>query len=262
VDVVRHFDPVAAIVCGGEPFMRPDCLEITRRIKELPGYRYVTIITNGWFLSEARAGDLLATGIDQVNVSLNWPDERQDQDRRIPGLWKRISHIVPWMTARGAHVELNTILMKENLDEALRVVELAASRGATVLFTLYSELPAQNREHLFSEEMRDRVRRLCEELLLIRRTRGIVANEDWYLERVPLFVSGVRIDGCTAGKRTIHVTPEGLVRACAELPPTVPYQEYEPALAPWTECTACFQACRGEAQSPLTVRRIVGYLGS
>src|SRR5215471_2577058 len=74
VDVVRHFDPLSVTLCGGEPFMRSDVIDIAARVKALPGWRYLSIITNGWFLGEDRAQALLATGIDQVNVSLNWPD--------------------------------------------------------------------------------------------------------------------------------------------------------------------------------------------
>jgi len=260
VDVVRHFDPLSVTLCGGEPLMRRDVLDIARGIKQLDGWRYLSIITNGWFLSEARAQALLDTGIDQINVSLNWPDARQDADRQLPGLFERIAHIVPWLAARGVNVQLNSILMRDNLDEALPIVRLAESWGAKVLFTLYSELPAGNRQHLFPPEMRARVRELCAELRELRRTRGVVANEDWYLEQVPLYVDGEPLAGCTAGKRTLHITPQGMVRICAEFSPVAHYKDYDVAAQPWTDCTACFQACRGEAQAPITLRRITEYL--
>src|SRR5579884_2927771 len=177
VDVVRHFDPLAVTVCGGEPLIRKDAVEIVRRSKKLPGYRYVAIITNGWFMLEPKAQELLDAGIDQFNISLNFPDERQDEDRKLRGLYDRIAHIVPWLTRQGAHVQLNTILMQDNLDDVLDIVNLADDWGAKVLLTLYSELPAGNRRHLFAPEMRERVRDLCAELLSIQRTRGIIANE-------------------------------------------------------------------------------------
>src|SRR5262245_6330588 len=190
IDVVRHFDPLSVTLCGGEPFLRRDLLAIAAGVKALAGFRYVSIITNGWFLSEERAQALLATGIDQINVSLNWPDQRQDADRHLPGLFARIAHIVPWMAARGANVQLNSILMQDNLDQAIPIVSLAESWGARVLFTLYSELPAGNHSHLFPPEARERLRVLIEELRTLRRTTGVVANEDWYLEQIPGYVDG------------------------------------------------------------------------
>ena len=69
---------------------------------------------------------------------------------------------------------------------------------------------------------------------------------------IPTYVSGTVIDGCTAGKKTLHVSPGGMVRPCAELAPVAHYSEYDHrAIAPVT-CTRCFQACRGEVQAPLT----------
>src|SRR5262245_6325963 len=224
VDVVRHFDPLSVTLCGGEPFMRRDVAEIAAGIKALPGWRYLSIITNGWFLGEERAERLLATGIDPINVSLNWPDLRQDDDRHLPGLFARIAHIVPWMAKRGANVQLNSILMQDNLGEAIPIVRLAESWGARVLFTLYSELPAGNRTHLFAPAARERLRALVAELRTLRRSSGVVANEYWYLEQIPRYVDGEPIGGCTAGKRTLHITPEGLVRPCAELPPLAHYK--------------------------------------
>ena len=109
--------------------MRKDALEIIRAVRAEPGWRYVSIITNGWFLTEDRAQKLMDTGIDQINVSLNFPDERQDTDRKLPGLFKKISHIVPWMTARGATVQLNSIIMNDNLEDVVPIAHLAALVG-------------------------------------------------------------------------------------------------------------------------------------
>src|SRR5262249_27153076 len=159
-----------------------------------------------------------------------------------------------------ANVQLNSILMQDNLDQVIPIVRLAQSWGARVLFTLYSELPAGNRAHLFAPQTRERLRGLVEELRTLRRTTAGVANADWYLEQIPGYVDGNPIPGCTAGKRTIHITPEGLVRPCAELPPIAHYKDYDLAAQPWTDCTACFQACRGEAQAPINLKRIVEYL--
>src|SRR5262245_53906970 len=48
IDVVRWLDPLIVTICGGEPFMRPDVLDVLGGIRALPGFRYLAIITNGW----------------------------------------------------------------------------------------------------------------------------------------------------------------------------------------------------------------------
>jgi MoaA/NifB/PqqE/SkfB family radical SAM enzyme len=263
VGVVRRFRPFSVTICGGEPFMRKDALDIIRAVVDEPGWRYVSIITNGWFLSEDRAQKLIDTGIDQINVSLNYPDERQDVDRKLPGLFKKISHIVPWMAARGANVQLNTIIMNDNLDDIVPIAHLARSWNSSVMYTLYSELPADNHGHLFPPERQSRLFSVLDELSAIkRRTPGIVANTQWYFDMIPTYIGGTVIDGCTAGKKTLHISPGGMVRPCAELAPVSHYTEYDHrAIAPVT-CTRCFQACRGEVQAPLSISRIVDALRS
>jgi MoaA/NifB/PqqE/SkfB family radical SAM enzyme len=263
VAVVRRFRPFSVTICGGEPFMRKDALQVIRAVVDEPGWRYVSIITNGWFLSEDRAQKLLDTGIDQINVSLNFPDERQDTDRKLPGLFKKISHIVPWMVARGGNVQMNSIIMNDNLDDVVPIAHLAASWGASVMYTLYSELPADNHGHLFPPERQARLFEVLGELSAIkRRTPGVVANAQWYFDMIPTYIGGTIIDGCTAGKKTLHISPGGMVRPCAELPAVSHYTEYDHhAIAPVT-CTRCFQACRGEVQAPLSFGRIADALRS
>jgi MoaA/NifB/PqqE/SkfB family radical SAM enzyme len=261
--ILRRFRPFSVTICGGEPFMRKDALDIIRAVVDEPGWRYTSIITNGWFLSEERAAMLIDTGIDQINVSLNFPDERQDQDRKLPGLWKKISHIVPWMAARGANVQLNSIIMNDNLDEVVPIAHQARAWGASVMYTLYSELPADNHGHLFPPERQARLFAVLDELSAWKRTaayRGVVANTQWYFDMIPTYVGGTVIDGCTAGKKTLHISPGGMVRPCAELDPVDHYSRYDHrAVAPVT-CTRCFQACRGEVQAPITLRRALEVL--
>jgi pyrroloquinoline quinone biosynthesis protein E len=260
--IVDRFRPFSVTICGGEPFLRRDALEIIAAVKRAPGWRYVSIITNGWFLTEDKAARLIETGIDQINVSLNFPDERQDTERKLPGLFARIAQIVPWLAARGANVQLNTILMDDNLDDAVAVAELAHGWGAQVTYTLYSELPADNHAHLFPPERHARVRQVLAALTAHRRAHGNIANTPWYFDTIPTYVAGTPIPDCTAGKQTLHISPGGLVRPCAELPPIEHWSTYDPrAVAPVT-CTRCFQACRGEVQAPITMARIVETLRS
>ena len=257
VGVVEKFRPFSVTICGGEPFMRRDALEIISAIKRAPGWRYVSIITNGWFLTDDKADRLLATGIDQINVSLNFPDERQDADRKLPGLWKRIAHQVPRLAARGANVQLNTILMNDNLDDAAAIARLAHNWGATVMYTLYSELPADNRAHLFPPERLARLDQVIADLSRLKREQRSIANTQWYFDVIPSYARGRAIPGCTAGRETLHVSPGGMVRPCAELPKVAHYRAYDHRTAEPVACTACFQACRGEVQAPITLARVV-----
>ena len=260
VGVVQRFQPFTVTICGGEPFMRRDAMEIIQAVKQSPGWRYVAIITNGWFLTDERCKRLIETGVDQINISLNWPDDRQDEDRKIKGLFKRMQHVVPMLVKMGGNVQMNSIIMNDNLDDVVPIAKLAHSWGASVMYTLYSELPGENHEHLFPPSRIPRLKEVLAELKAFNRVSKNVGNAEWYFDMIPRFVEGERFGGCTAGKDTLHISPGGMVRPCAELPMVSHYTEYDHRAQPWTECTACFQACRGEVQAPLTLKRIGNYL--
>src|SRR5262249_41047754 len=158
------------------------------------------------FLTDDRIKRLVATGIDQINISLNWPDERQDEDRKIKGLFRRMSEAVPKLVSLGANVQMNSIIMADNLDDVVPVAKLADSWGGTVMYTLYSELPGENTKHLFPKERFGRLREVLDEL----RAQKNVKNAGWYFDMIPRYVEGETIGGCTAGKLTMHVSPGGM----------------------------------------------------
>ena len=57
-------------ITGGEPLVRQDCLELIRRLKELPETEAVTLTTNGVLLTRALP-ELKRLSIDGINVSLD-----------------------------------------------------------------------------------------------------------------------------------------------------------------------------------------------
>lgn len=55
---------------GGEPLVRLGCCDLVRQLKAIDGIEQVTITTNGVLLEE-KAEELIAAGIDGINVSLD-----------------------------------------------------------------------------------------------------------------------------------------------------------------------------------------------
>jgi cyclic pyranopterin phosphate synthase len=55
---------------GGEPLLRSDIIDITRRISSVPGIKDVSMTTNGFLLVQY-ADQLKEAGLSRVNVSLD-----------------------------------------------------------------------------------------------------------------------------------------------------------------------------------------------
>ena len=72
---------------GGEPLLHPDCLETIKYIKQKG--LHCLMITNGYFL-ESFADEIVASGLDELNVSLDGDLATHDLIRGMPGLFFKV----------------------------------------------------------------------------------------------------------------------------------------------------------------------------
>lgn len=256
-DVVRRFDPLVVVFTGGEPMLRRDLTPLVKQIKDLPGFRYLTVLTHGGFLTEAKVKELVAAGVNQINVSMNYPDARQDRERGIPGLFERLETTIPKLVAEGVDVfTFASMLMVDNMRDAEPLIRLAHRWGINIAFSGYNDLKNGNQAHMPSEEQLEELRTICRRIIQLKRELGNVMTSDYFFETLPEFYRKRHIDGCRAGKVMIHVSPRGMVQPCAELPAITHYTGFVPHQYGGPNCGACFDACRSEPQAPLTLRRV------
>ena len=187
-------------------------------------------------LSLERAQSLWDAGLDQINVSLDYLDERHDRARGIPGLAAKILAVVPRMAARGMTVRFNTVIKDDNVDDVMPIVRHAASVGAGVNLSVYTDFKNGNGAPPRSARSSSaRVEALTAELLEYkRRHRGVLSNSDWYIAQIPRYLRGEMREPCRAGETTIHIDPTGHVRRCPDFPVDHHWTEhsrYEPIRA-------------------------------
>ncbi len=120
---------------GGEPLIRPDILEVARRIAAVPGVERVAITTNASHL-ERLARPLCEAGVSQLNLSLDTLSE--DTFRRISrqGDFGAILRGIDAAAAAGfASLKLNVVVMRGVNDaEVPQLVAFAHARGITPRF--------------------------------------------------------------------------------------------------------------------------------
>lgn len=258
-DAARHFRPMMITFTGGEPLLRPDLEGLIAEVGRAAPITWMSVITHGAMLTVPRAQSLWDAGLAQFAVSLDFLDERHDAGRGIPGLAARILRTVPELTARGMTVRFNTVIKRENLDEIVPIVRRAAAIGAGVNLSVYTDFKNGNRAHLIADL--PRLEALVAELLAYkRRHRGVISNSDWYIGQIPAYLRGELTEPCRSGETTIHIDPVGMVRRCPDFPADTHWSQYR-GFAP-IKCNACYYACRGEAQAPLTISRFRDLAGS
>ena len=103
---------------GGEPLVRPDIVEIVRRIASIPGIEEVSLTTNAMLL-EKLAEPLADAGLKRVNISLDTLNvdkfKRITRGGSIERLWRGIAAAE---SAGLAPLKLNTVVVNGvNADE-------------------------------------------------------------------------------------------------------------------------------------------------
>ena len=256
-DIVRRFDPLVVVFTGGEPMLRRDLVPLVRSIKELPGFRYLTVLTHGGFLTEVKIKELCAAGVNQINISMNYPDARQDKERGLPGLFDRLERTIPRMAKDGYNVfTFASMLMVDNMHDAEPLIRLAHKWGINIAFSGYNDLKNGNQKHFVSASQMDTFKQVCRRIIELKRELKNVMTSDYFFETLPEFYEKRHISGCQAGKIMIHVSPKGMVQPCAELPAVAHYKEFLPGAYEGPNCGGCFDSCRSEPQAPITLRRI------
>lgn len=252
--VIRRFNPVAVALTGGEPLLRSDLCDLVRAIKAT-GNRFVSVISNGALLTHERAQALRQAGLDGLSISLNYLDERQDDERQIRGLFRHLSALVPRLADLGfSRLNLNTVLLATNLDQIPLLLARAREWGVGISVSCYSPHKAGDERFVVGPQYEAQVREVVDQLI---KARDVVSNTEWYLRRIPDYYRTGSLPGCQAGRRTIHVTPDGLVKPCPDLPALVPWNKYVPRRAPRPDCDVCWYACRGEVQAPMDIRHMI-----
>lgn len=121
-------------VTGGELFVRKNCLEFLRALKELPTTEQVTITTNGVLLSEYLP-ELKQIGIDGVNISLDTLNEHTFQQLTGRPDFSRVMNSIIACQASGIRTKINSVLLQDiNKHEFLSLVGLARDYAVDVRF--------------------------------------------------------------------------------------------------------------------------------
>ena len=209
--------PMAVQLSGGEPLLRRDLEEIIQAVKEPSGLPYLILVSNGRLLTEEKYLALRPLGVNQISISLDFPDSRHDEFRRSPGLYAHLEKLVPTLARHGYDdVALNTAITRENLPSLVEIHERAKQWGVSISYSAYTPLRTGSMDHYIqSPEDLALLRKTLDELLELKSKNGRIANSPWTLSGIHDFFRDGTVPGCNAGKRFMVVTPTGGLRPCS-----------------------------------------------
>ena len=107
-------------ITGGEPLVRPDVVDICRRISSLPGIRELAVTTNGLLLKDL-AVPLKEAGVSRLNISLD--TLQTDKYTRITrrGRFEDVAEGIRIAARAGLYpIKINTVLIGGFNDNEIR----------------------------------------------------------------------------------------------------------------------------------------------
>jgi MoaA/NifB/PqqE/SkfB family radical SAM enzyme len=239
--------PMVVQLSGGEPLLRKDLDDIVRAVKEPSGMPYTILVTNGRLFTEEKYLALRKLGVNQFSISLDFPDERHDAFRRLPGLYDHLSKLVPKLVSYGYDdVAMNTAITRENLPALRDIYKRTKEWGVNVSYSAYTPLRTHSMDHYISSiEDLELLHRTLDELIEIKAKNGRIANSPWTLSGIYDFFMHGSIPGCKAGQRFVVVTPWGGLRPCSMFEQTYSSQkEINEQWVPKNECGGCYVSIR------------------
>ncbi|MDH4292200.1 MAG: radical SAM protein [Dehalococcoidia bacterium] len=216
-NLTRRLSPVVAIFSGGEPLLRKDIVAIVKAVKQSDGTPYLILVSNGVLLNESNYLQLHEVGVNQFSVSLDFPDERQDEFRGRSGLYKHLEQTLPRLAKFGFRdVLLNTAITKANLREILPLARKAVEWGVDISYSAYTALRTGNKDYCVKNgEDLGILRQTINELATLRRRDNHIANPEAILVNTLKFLEQGYLPDCRAGIRSLVVMPDGSLVPCS-----------------------------------------------
>lgn len=191
----------AVCLTGGEPTLHPRLADLVAALRDL-GFRRRQMITNGYRLTRELVESLNASGLTDLQISVDGVEPTRSTVKTLKPLRRRLE-----VLARHARfkVVMNAVIGSAPPEEALEVIDFAKDHGFIPRVLLVHDdsgqlnLSAEERE-VYREVKRRIGRRL----------------EDADAYRKQLLRTGKAPFKCRAGARYLYVDEHGLVHWCSQ----------------------------------------------
>jgi MoaA/NifB/PqqE/SkfB family radical SAM enzyme len=211
IDQVLEMGTTYVIFDGGEPLTYPDLEDLISYVD--PEKAITGMFTSGVGMNEERAHRLKEAGLYSLTVSFDSAyEDKHDYVRGRRGVFKSAVEAVKNGLKAGLLVNIYVVLSRENVNELEELYNLAAKLGVHEL-SFYEIVPTGRWMDHASEIMTPKdMKKFDNFVFRAREKEG---------PRVFAIPHVMRTTGCMAGRKWLHITPEGNILPCACIP--IPY---------------------------------------
>jgi heme d1 biosynthesis radical SAM protein NirJ len=127
MDDLKSFKVPVLILSGGEPLLRPDIFEISKRAKAA-GF-YVGLSTNGTLIDENMIGRIADIGYNYVGISIDGLRDTHDRFRRLPGAFDASLKGMRLCREAGIKIGMRFTMTQDNAHELPALLQLMDDEG-------------------------------------------------------------------------------------------------------------------------------------
>jgi MoaA/NifB/PqqE/SkfB family radical SAM enzyme len=252
-ELCRQIQPVVAQVSGGEPLLRDDIERIIDCLRVANRAPYVVLTTNGILLTKEKYKKLRAAGVDEFSLSLDYPDERHDDFRRVPGLFRHINDLMAELNGENDKaITVSCVVQKDNYKHLLKLAELVIQWNIKMNFSTYTWLRTDNKEYMLNKEDLEEFREIADKLLEIRKKHHNVFASEYIFKRMIDFYRNEGVPNCQAGEKFFIVNPNGRLSPCGLIQKQ--YRSQKEIVLDFVknnQCTACNTSIRANSEKPV-----------
>jgi MoaA/NifB/PqqE/SkfB family radical SAM enzyme len=212
-DQIVRMKIFSVCLSGGEPFLRwKPCIELARYLAD-HGVS-VTVITNGWYVTEKRANEL-AKYVPEVQVSIDGSrQEVHDKVRGEPGSFEKAVKAAKLFKKAGVKVNVATSLTRFNIEDFPNIITLCRELGVKSLRTQH--LSITGRAFLNDvKPTRDQYRRLERFIEEYRQNRSKMESQHVMYGDSTL---DIKVGGRVGFTMGIGITADGFLTVSPHLP--------------------------------------------
>jgi len=219
---------------GGEPLLKKNVLiKCIKHAKSLGLTTHVT--SNGILVDKKTAEELVTSGLDYLQFSLDGSTPQTNDYIRGKGVFKKVMKAIKRIKEAkekfnsNLKLSLTTVVCDKNLDELLDIVKMVEELGLyEVSFNPYNVDTSymltkdyEKDEFWVKAKNLPKLRKICKELIKIKKTKGLVGTPFFMLEMMPIYFEKKRKfnEGlCMAGYSYMYIKPNGEVDVCGKGP--------------------------------------------
>jgi radical SAM protein with 4Fe4S-binding SPASM domain len=230
VRAVMRSLPVRSVNLGtGENGMHPDFAPLVGYLRSEP--IKLTITSNGYSIGALNDSEVAA--FQDVEFSLDYPTEAEQDRQRGPGNWRLIHEQAARCRKMGVSVTFIAVMMRSNFDRLAEIADIVKAYNAPLRINVYQSVRSDTFALTYDEYWRGFE-------ALFERTDAIAIGEPLVRAMAGL---PPRRGGC--GVATVRVTPRATVQPCVYWPGNGAPLDVLLDLGPGITDTDPFSAARG-----------------